>query len=39
MTVVRSWDPSTPNLRFTPEETRESLSVKVNDLRPWMCSA
>ena len=33
MTVVRSWDPSTPNLRFTPEETRESLSVKVNDLR------
>ncbi len=33
VTVVRSWDPSTPNLRFTPEETRESLSVKVNDLR------
>lgn len=33
VTVVRGWDPSTPNLRFTPEETRESLSVKVNDLR------
>ncbi|RTS00353.1 DUF2875 domain-containing protein, partial [Pseudomonas paraeruginosa] len=33
VTVVRGWDSNTPNLRFTPEETRESLSVKVNDLR------
>ena len=33
MTVVRGWSPKTPNLRFTPEETQESLSIKVNDLR------
>ncbi|MBO3274699.1 DUF2875 family protein [Pseudomonas sp. Milli4] len=33
ITVVRGWNPDTPNLRFTPEETRESLSVMVNDLR------
>lgn len=33
VTVVRGWNPNTPNLRFTPEETRESLSVMVNDMR------
>ncbi|RTS00371.1 DUF2875 domain-containing protein, partial [Pseudomonas paraeruginosa] len=33
VTVVRGWNPSTPNLRFTPEETQESLSVMVNDIR------
>ncbi|HBP5743977.1 TPA: DUF2875 family protein, partial [Pseudomonas aeruginosa] len=33
VTVVRGWDPSTPNLRFSPERTKRSLSVKVNNLR------
>ncbi|MFB4249706.1 type VI lipase adapter Tla3 domain-containing protein [Pseudomonas idahonensis] len=33
ITVVRSWNPKTPNLRFTPERTRRSLSVMVNDMR------
>lgn len=33
VTVVRGWEPDTPNLRFTPERTRNSLSVMVNDLR------
>ncbi|MBB4866992.1 hypothetical protein HNP46_005900 [Pseudomonas nitritireducens] len=33
LTVVRGWNPNTPNLRFTPEETQKSLSIKVNDLR------
>jgi len=33
VTVVRGWKPDTPNLRFTPERTRKSLSVMVNDLR------
>lgn len=33
ITVVRGWNPQTPNLRFTPEETQESLSVMVNDMR------
>ena len=33
VTVVRGWNPDTPNLRFSPERTRESLSVMVNDMR------
>ncbi|MFG7977768.1 type VI lipase adapter Tla3 domain-containing protein, partial [Pseudomonas paraeruginosa] len=33
VTVVRGWDPSTPNLRFSAERTKRSLSVKVNNLR------
>ncbi|WP_338014894.1 type VI lipase adapter Tla3 domain-containing protein [Pseudomonas cavernicola] len=33
ITVVRGWSPKTPNLRFTPERTQESLSVMVNDMR------
>ncbi|HHX0887826.1 TPA: type VI lipase adapter Tla3 domain-containing protein [Pseudomonas aeruginosa] len=33
VTVVRGWNPSTPNLRFSPERTKRSLSVKVNNLR------
>ncbi|MBK5510347.1 type VI lipase adapter Tla3 domain-containing protein [Pseudomonas sp. TH15] len=33
ITVVRGWNPKTPNLRFTPEETEESLSVMVNNMR------
>lgn len=33
VTVVRGWNPNTPNLRFTPERTRQSLSAMVNDLR------
>lgn len=33
VTVVRGWNPNTPNLRFTPEETQGSLSAMVNDMR------
>lgn len=33
ITVVRGWNPKTPNLRFTPERTQRSLSVMVNDMR------
>ncbi|WP_306766509.1 type VI lipase adapter Tla3 domain-containing protein [Pseudomonas protegens] len=33
VTVVRSWNPQTANLRFSPERTRESLSVMVNNMR------
>ena len=33
ITVVRGWNPESSNLRFTPEETRESLSLMVNDMR------
>lgn len=33
LTVVRGWEPNTPNLRFSPERTRKSLSVQVNNLR------
>ncbi len=33
ITVVSGWNPKTPNLRFTPERTRNSLSVMVNDMR------
>ncbi|PMQ08099.1 hypothetical protein PseAD21_25965 [Pseudomonas sp. AD21] len=33
VTAVRGWNPKTPNLRFTPERTQNSLSVMVNDLR------
>ncbi|MGP6219109.1 type VI lipase adapter Tla3 domain-containing protein, partial [Pseudomonas paraeruginosa] len=33
VTVVRGWDPNTPNLRFSAERTKRSLSVKVNNLR------
>ncbi|WP_420850414.1 type VI lipase adapter Tla3 domain-containing protein [Pseudomonas weihenstephanensis] len=33
ITIVRGWNPTTPNLRFTPGETQESLNVMVNDMR------
>nr|WP_305809498.1 DUF2875 family protein [Pseudomonas sp. PH1b] len=33
ITVVQGWNPRTPNLRFTPERTRRSLSVMVNNMR------
>ncbi|WP_284452509.1 type VI lipase adapter Tla3 domain-containing protein [Pseudomonas protegens] len=33
ITVVRDWSPKTPNLRFTPDETREMLTTTVNDYR------
>ena len=33
ITVVRSWNPTTPNLRYTPDETQESLSVMVDNMR------
>ncbi|WP_181430875.1 type VI lipase adapter Tla3 domain-containing protein [Pseudomonas protegens] len=33
VTVVRGWNPQTANLRFSPERTRESLSVMVNNMR------
>ena len=33
LTVVRGWNPQTPNLRFTPERTQISLSAMVNDMR------
>ena len=33
VTVVRGWNPKTPNLRFSPERTQRSLSVMVNNMR------
>lgn len=33
ITVVRGWTPDTPNLRFTPNETREMLTSMVNSYR------
>ncbi|WP_407047247.1 type VI lipase adapter Tla3 domain-containing protein [Pseudomonas protegens] len=33
VTVVRGWNPKTPNLRFSPERTQRSLSVMVDNMR------
>ncbi|SDT18923.1 type VI lipase adapter Tla3 domain-containing protein [Pseudomonas prosekii] len=33
ITVVRGWNPDTPNLRYSPERTREMLSGMVNSYR------
>ena len=33
ITVVQGWNPESLNLRFTPEETKETLSLMVNDMR------
>lgn len=34
ITVVRGWSPDTPNLRYSPQRTREMLSDMVNRYRP-----
>lgn len=34
VTVVRGWDPKTPNLRFTPDMTQTMLTGLVDSLRP-----
>jgi hypothetical protein len=33
LTVVRGWNPDTPNLRYAPQRTREMLSGMVNSYR------
>lgn len=33
ITVVRGWNPTAPNLRFSPERTREMLTSMVNSFR------